>query len=59
LARYSQIKKKEKFNLKFVDLFIDARARTTNTILVTQYLPTPELKIFISEYLLTLESGIL
>jgi hypothetical protein len=29
LARYSQIKKKEKFNLKFVDLFIDARARTT------------------------------
>ena len=45
-------------NLNFIDLFIVPESGIPN-FFVTQYLTTLELKIFIGEYSLTLESRIL
>jgi hypothetical protein len=42
-----------------MDLFTSTKVRNTILFFVTQYLPTLELEIFVGEYSLTQESGIL
>jgi len=55
-------KKKKKFisfNTEFYGFIYWRQSQEYRTFWVTQYLPTPELEIFVGEYSLTSESGML